>query len=464
MTSQKTGSATRILLLLLACLVALSGLPALSADQTTQANASPHDATRRTKAATSDEDNVIVVLEDGADPLAAAAEMGVTVTHVYRHVFTGFAGSLPAAEVTAAEAMPVVRNIFADGRVHAESQTLSTGVRRIGTPVEPDDEHLAIASPVDADIAILDTGVSPVSDLTVAGGVSCVNSKAKKSHHKKHKKHKKGKHRKHHKKQRHKKRQKKRGSWADDNGHGTYTAGVAAAIDNDEDVAGVAPGARVWAVKVLNKNAEGPFSDVICGLDWVVKHKKTIDVVNLSLSGPGAEKTCQTSALHRAVCQTVAAGIPVVVAAGNQGTDASTRVPASYDEVITVSSMSDTDGKPGGLGPESCTLNADDTFSSFSNFGADVDIAAPGDCILSLTPGGGLIEESGTSVAAPHVTGAVARYIAMYQAEHGVRPTPEQARAWLLTEGSKPQDSAEGFTGDPDGFHEPMLWPADILD
>ena len=454
----------RILLLLLACVVALNALPAFSADQTTRATLRPHDATRGSSGA----NDVIVVLDDGADPVAAAAVMGVTVTHVYRHVFMGFAGTLPAAEVSAAQAMPAVRDVFEDGRVHAESQTLSTGVRRVGTPAEPDGEHLAIASPIDADIAILDTGVSRVADLTVAGGTSCVKGKAKTSRHKKHKKHKKGRKgkkgnkRKHHKKKRHKKRQKKRGSWVDDNGHGTHTAGIAAAIDNDEDIAGVAPGARIWAVKVLDGKGDGSFSNVICGLDWVVKHKQTIDVVNLSLGGDGEEKTCQMSALHRAVCQTVAAGIPVVVAAGNQGIDASERVPASYDEVITVSAMSDTDGESGGLGPSSCTHNADDRFSSFSNFGADIDIAAPGDCILSILPSGELKAFSGTSEATPHVTGAVARYIAAYLAEHGVRPTPAQTRAWLLSDGSKPQSSPEGFSGDPDGFQEPMLWLGDV--
>ena len=449
----------RPLLALLALLVALSGIPTLSADSPARA-ASSAQAHGIHSFLAAGESEVIVVLDDGADPLAAAAEMGVTVTHVYRHVFTGFSGIMPTQAVSTARSARSVENIFEDGVVHAESQTIPTGVRRVGVPVDPGGEHLAIASPVDADIAILDTGISRVSDLNVAGGTRCVNSEAKK-HKTKHKKHKKGNHAKHHKKNR-KKGHKKSGSWADNNGHGTYTAGIAAAIDNDEGVVGVAPGARVWAVKVLNSKGNGSFSDVICGLDWVVKHKKTIDVANLSLSAIGSEKTCQTSALHHAVCSTVNAGIPVIVAAGNQGTDASTRVPASYDEVITVTAMSDTDGKPGALGPESCTRNADDTFSSFSNFGADVDIAAPGDCILSLTPEGGLIEEAGTSVATPHVAGAVARYIAGYRTKHEARPTPEQTRAWLLSAGSRPQNSPEGFTGDPDGFSEPILWLADL--
>ncbi|MCC7023451.1 MAG: S8 family serine peptidase, partial [Thermomicrobiales bacterium] len=160
-----------------------------------------------------------------------------------------------------------------------------------------------------------------------------------------------------------------------------------------------------------------------------------------------------------AVCATVNAGIPVIVAAGNQAIDASTRVPAAYDQVITVSAMADSDGAPGGLGPRTCTGNRDDTFASFSNFGPDVDIAAPGDCILSFIRGD-LLEASGTSVATPHVTGAVARFIASFHAEYGRRPTSDETRAWLLSDGSRPQDSPEGFTGDPDPFHEPILWVA----
>ena len=80
---------------------------------------------------------------------------------------------------------------------------------------------------------------------------------------------------------------------------------------------------------MLDEKGGGSFSDVICGLNWVVTHGGTIDVVNLSLSGAGSDGPCESSALHQAICNVVHSGDPVVVAAGNQGTDASTRVPAS---------------------------------------------------------------------------------------------------------------------------------------
>lgn len=452
----------RLLLVLVLTIIASSAIPAASTPIQARAAKRVTVEDRVSMAAEPETTEVIVVLEDGADPLAAAAEMGVEVTHVYRHVFTGFAGTLPAQAMEEAISARSVQNIFEDGTVKVESQTVPTGVRRIAVPLDSNGEHVDVVSPVDADIAILDTGVSRVPDLTVAGGTSCLKSKnekneKKKRDHKKDKKRGDGKNGKSHRKKNRHNGKNKAKSWQDNNGHGTHTAGIAAAIDNEQDIVGVAPGARIWGVKVLDARGDGSFSNVICGLDWVIKHKSTIDVVNLSLSGSGTEKTCRSSALHRAICSTVNAGIPVIVAAGNQATDASTRVPASYDEVITVSAMGDTDGEPGGNGPRSCSANMDDTFVSFSNFGADIDIAAPGDCILSVTPNG-LREFSGTSEATPHVTGAVALFIAITREKNEIGPTPAEIRTWLLTSGAKPQDSPEGFTGDPDGFEEPILW------
>ncbi len=435
-------------------------------------------------------EEVIVVLEEGVDPIAAAQELGVEPTHVYRDVFTGFAATMPAAAVAEAQASGAVKQISQDGRVQAEAQIVGTGVLRVGVPHTPGSRNLAIASPINADIAILDTGVSR-GDLSIAGGKSCIDEKQKKGKKKKGKKgkgkngkrkgkkinsaqlkqqdaeskeKKKGKDKGKGKNDKGGNKKKRKGTigkpWIDDNGHGTHVAGIAAALDNDRGVVGVAPGARIWAVKVLDENGSGSFSDVICGLNWVARLSGRIDVVNLSLSGAGSDGPCRSNPLHQAICNVVNSGVPVVVAAGNQGTDASTRVPASFDEVITVSGMGDSDGAPGHAGPNTCTRQADDTFLSFSNFGADVDIAAPGDCIFSLWLGGKVRRESGTSSASPHVAGAVAHFIA---SSPGTRPSPEEVRSWLLTEASRPQDSDVGFSGDPDGYPEPMLWLQDEL-
>ena len=488
----------RVVLAVLAALVALSTLPigsvAPALSVAAQEEGSPSDELPAddevldgNQVAPSEEpptsgEEVIVVLEDGVDPLAAARELGVEPTHVYEDVITGFAATVPAAALNAAASSGAIKGITRDGRVQAEDQIVGAGVLRVGVPHAAGSQNLAIASPIDADIAILDTGVARGGDLNVRGGESCVDNKDKKD--KKKKKGKKGKGKKGKGKKnnaaeseqqaagkknkgknnknknnnRNKRKDDKRKAWEDDNGHGTNIAGIAAAYDNGQGIVGVAPGARVWAVKVLDENGSGSFSDVICGLNWVVKHRGTIDVVNLSLSGAGGDGPCESSALHQAVCNVVYSGVPVVVAAGNQGTDASTRVPASYDEVITVSGMADSDGAPGHLGPGTCSGQADDTFLSFSNYGADVDVAAPGDCIISLWKDGKQRTQSGTSSASPHVAGAVAYFVQSFTYGNGFRPSSDQVRTWLLTEASRPQSSEFGFSGDPDGIPEPMLW------
>lgn len=114
--------------------------------------------------------------------------------------------------------------------------------------------------------------------------------------------------------------------------------------------------------------------------------------------------------MHTAICAAVAAGVVFVVAAGNENQDSALSTPAAYDEVITVSALADSDGIGGGIGGPT-TYGPDDTLASFSNFGADVDIAAPGVDILSTWNDGGVNTISGTSMACPHVAGAAALYI-----------------------------------------------------
>lgn len=409
---------TRVVLALMAVLLATSLIPLALLGEVSAQETTSTDGDALPPAGS----EVIVVLDKSEDPQAAADAMGVDVTHIYTHVFNGFAGIVREQPVDTTDARasrkrkPKTKQIALDGPVAAESQFIPTGVSRAGVPKDGD-SHLDITKPVLADIAILDSGISPLSDLEVVGGYSCLGSNS---------------------------------AWQDDNGHGTHVAGIAAAKDNDVGVVGVAPGARLWAVKVLDKNGGGAFSDVICGLDWVAGRANTIDVANLSLSGSQNRGSCTDQPLHIAICSVVNAGVTVVVAAGNQGTNADQRVPASYPEVITVSGFSDSDGKPGGLGPKPCWANRDDMFLSFTNFGPSVDIAAPGGCITSYNQNGALVAESGTSEASPHIAGAVANFVADYAATHGGQhPTPDQSRHWLLTTASRPQ-SVDGVTGDKD--------------
>lgn len=220
----------------------------------------------------------------------------------------------------------------------------------------------------------------------------------------------------------------------DDNGHGTHVAGTIAARDNTQGTVGVAPAATLYAVKVLDSNGMGSLSALICGIDWVTEHADVIKVANMSLSRPGSAtrsnpdcSNANSDALHVAICRSVKAGVTYIVSAGNGAVDVSTLVPAAYEEVIPVSALADSDGKPNGRGPRTCTGDADDAIANFSNFGEGVAMIAPGVCILSTWPGAQYRELSGPSTAAPYVAGAAALYIAT-----NPDAAPEQVRQSLL--------------------------------
>ena len=239
------------------------------------------------------------------------------------------------------------------------------------------------------------------------------------------------------------------------------------ALDDGLGVVGVAPGVRLWAVRVLDDDGRGTTKELLCGVDWVTATRldadpaNDIDIANLSLGGEGGDDgQCGRSdgdLLHQAICRSVDAGVTYVVAAGNDSTDAAHYSPAAYDEVITVSAIADSDGRPGGLGgAPSCRDDVDDTLANFSNYGPDVDLIAPGVCILSTLPGDGRVPNSepgygmltGTSFAAPHVAGAAALFLAGHPGAG-----PAQIRQALIAAGSSDWDAGE----DLDGIKEPLL-------
>jgi len=170
----------------------------------------------------------------------------------------------------------------------------------------------------------------------------------------------------------------------DDNGHGTHVAGTIAAIDNNIDVIGVAPGATVVAVKVLDRRGSGTWDDVIAGIDYVAAHASSCDVANMSLGGSYSQ------AINDAVLN-AAKTCAFAVAAGNDGADAANDSPASVNapNVYTISA-----------------IDQNDLLTSWSNWGVPpVDYAEPGLNILSLKKGGGTTTMSGTSMATPHAVG-----------------------------------------------------------
>lgn len=358
----------------------------------------------------------IVTLSDG-DPAAVAAQharaRGAQVQFVYRSALRGYAARMSASAARDLAASPGVVSVVPDRIVRADAQIVPAGIARIGGPASSTQAGDGRGA-VDVDIAIIDTGIDTKHrDLNVVGGVNCVAGSK---------------------------------SYNDLSGHGTHVAGIAAARDNNSGVVGVAPGARLWAVRVLTSQGAGSWSSVICGIDWVTANAATIEVANMSLGGGGPEGSCTDGGMRQAICRSVAAGVTYVVAAGNAASDAASFVPATYDEVIAVSAITDFDGRPGGLGAPTCATGRDDTFASFSNYGADVDLTAPGMCVLSTWRGGTTGVASGTSMASPHVAGAAALY-----ASRMPTATPAQIRTTLIDTGT------HDWTGDPDTTHEPLV-------
>lgn len=383
----------------------------------------------------------IVVFKDGitesnSDLVSdeVASNYGLGLINKYSHTLRGFSANIPASELDAVRNDPRVKFVSEDRIVYAldnkpnqqrlsqitqPAQVIPTGVSRIGVTASS-------SKGVGVGIAIIDTGI----DLThpdLAANIASVNKTCVSGTR----------------------------NANDDNGHGTHVAGTIAAVNNSIGVVGVAPQAKLFAVKVLNKNGSGTWSSVICGIDWITANaqKYGIKVANMSLGGGGtSDNNCGNTngdALHQAICRSVAKGVTYVVASGNAGGNAANLVPAAYDDaVITVSALADSDGKPGGIGLNT-PYGVDDTFASFSNYGSVVDISAPGVNIFSTWKGGTYNAISGTSMATPHVTGAAALYI-------GTHPGLiwSQVRDALVTAG---EVLNSGHT-DPSGLHfEPVV-------
>lgn len=378
------------------------------------------------------EGNYIVVLKDAVeDADTASVEVSgkhkMAVDHIFGKAFKGFSGHMSKRELANLENDARVAFVSEDREVSmfakssgpsVFSQTLPTGVNRVDAELNTANTGSGIG------VAVIDTGIDlahPDLSSAVVAGKSCIAGKTAN----------------------------------DDNGHGTHVAGTIGARNNTLGVVGVAPGVNLIAVKVLNSQGSGTWSQIICGIDWVTANatKYNIKVANMSLGGSGvSDNNCGLSnndALHYAICKSRNAGVIYVVAAGNSTASTSTTVPAGYnDAVITVSALADSDGKSGGLGVTT-SYGKDDTFASFSNFGAEVDLGAPGVSIYSTYMGGGYATMSGTSMASPHVAGGAALYIKSHQGS-----TWTQVRDGLK---ALAEPLGSGHT-DPSGKHpEPVL-------
>jgi subtilisin family serine protease len=301
---------------------------------------------------------------------------------------------------------------------------------------------------VDVDIAIIDTGIDlDHPDLNVVSSTNCARSYGAC----------------------------RDGQGNDGHGHGTHVAGIAAALDNDFGVVGVAPGARLWAVKVMNDKGTGYLSWIIKGIDWVTAHAGSIEVASMSLAWYG-----YSSAAHTAMKNSVAKGVVYFAAAGNDSTDVygpdgkfgtgDDICPAAFPEVAAISALNDTDGNWGGTA-EPSEYGNDDSFASFSNFsrsvwgsipvnspGMAIDLMCPGVNIYSTYKNGGYTTFSGTSMASPHAAGLAALHVAQFGRANDADGVYAIRQA--LMDGGVDQISAYGLAtlNDPDEFHERLGW------
>ncbi len=369
----------------------------------------------------------IIVFKNTIDPTSAAPGLanayGLQARFIYQHALKGMSANVPAGRLEALKHDPSVAYVVADMERHVSEQQVPTGIQRIFANSNPQigingvDDYR-----VDVDVAVIDTGVDlQHPDLNVQVGVNCYNL------------------------------------WPftatcktggdDDHYHGTHVAGTIGALDNGIGVVGVAPGARIWPVKVLSSSGSGYSSQIIAGIDWVAAHASTIEVANMSLGGSGFSQ-----AEYDAIQGAVNAGVAFAVAAGNDDADARNYSPGGFDNVLSVSALADFDGLPGGLGTSTCRTDQDDTLADFSNWGPEVDVAAPGVCIYSTYP----IEQgsygtiSGTSMASPHAAGSLALLASLNNPNNA-------ADVYNLYNTVKSNGNMQWTDDSGDGIQEPLL-------
>ncbi len=373
----------------------------------------------------------IVVLANGAPlapVLAQHAALGAKVDHTYSHALKGYSAKLSTVALSAVRSDDRVAFVSPDRLVRATAQTLPTGTNRIDGDTSSTLSGNGSGS-VNVNVAVLDTGIdSTHPDLNVVGGRACAAG----------------------------------AGTLDGHGHGSHVSGTIAAKDDANGVVGIVPGARLYAVKVLNDAGVGLTSDIVCGIDWVTSTRTDADpnnniaVANMSIGGGGTDDgNCGLSnadAEHLAICNSTAAGVTYVVAAGNDGVDFRSTAPAAYDEVLTVTAAADYNGTPGGGGASTCRAGTDDQYASFSNFAtlaADQNhtIAAPGVCIYSTHYLGMYTTMSGTSMASPNMAGTAALCIST----GACTGTPAQIIAKLRSDALayNQANPGYGFNGDP---------------
>ena len=388
----------------------------------------------------------IVVLDDGADVSDVVADhrrsARAEVLDSYTHALDAYTARLSAAALAQVKADPRVAYVTSDREGTAvQAQSLPAGINRIDADVSS-----ALAGngsgAVDADIAIYDTGVQTNHpDLNVVGGVNCLGPVGTAND----------------------------GTIGDQMGHGTHVAGIAAARDDANGVVGVAPGARLWSVRVGDGGGGSTTSGMLCGIDWLTANgpARGIRVVNASLGlfGKADDGNCGNTVgdpMHQAICRSTEAGLLWVFAAGNTAGDVNQMPGAGYDEVLAVTAMADSNGvpNPGSTATFTCrtissnkvAAQTEDKYTTWTRYAVSAadqahTLASPGFCVNSTYRNSTYGIQNGTSMAAPHVTGTAALCFASGQCTG----TPAEALRKLMSdaEAYTRANPGWGFTGDP---------------
>lgn len=315
--------------------------------------------------ASADPDDLVTVNVGFASERGRNAALDAANETVREFAFDATTVRVPKRAVEALENNPNVRYVEADGRMRA----LSWGYDRIDADAANDNGYLGEG----ADVAVLDTGIDADHPClpNVGSGEAFVECSGTDC----------------------------RYPWDDDNGHGTNVAGVIGASRSCDCTTGVAPGATLHAVKVLDGSGMGSFSDIAAGIEHVAD--QGWDVANISLGGSSGSR-----ALKDACRYAYDRGVLLVGAAGGSGPCSGSCVgyPAAYSEVVAVSATDE-----------------NDDLASFSSTGPEIELAAPGTNLPTTDSGGDCVTLSGTSFAAAHVSGVGALLTAEGYTNTGAR-------------------------------------------
>jgi hypothetical protein len=324
----------------------------------------------------------VVVLKDGADPRGVAAAAGASPRHVYTAVLNGFAAELSAGQLAALRNHPAVAYVEQD-QVATAQQSIHWGLDRIDQQFLPlDGMYFANTTAPAVYAYVIDTGITSTHPELVGRAASAYDALG--------------------------------GTGADCHGHGTMIARIIGS-----STVGVAKQVKLRGVRVLNCSGTGTTSGIIAGVDWVRVNRINPAVANLSLGGGGS------LALNTAVNNLANSGVAVAVAAGNSNVNACNTAPAGATAALTVAASTITDASSG-----------------FTNWGACVDLYAPGS-----SPGG-----NGTSYASAYAAGVAALYKAYF-------PTASTAtvNSWIVT------NATPGvLTGVPGGTPNRLLYKSNL--